>query len=109
MRKGAWSLRLLSAVLWITAIVALSKSISATGAFFAEPTAAGWLAAIGYPVLFIAAFFGLSLFEYARLRRKGRIRNPSRLYERLTGGSWPPDRGRVQTSSDNGQDEEEER
>jgi hypothetical protein len=109
MRRGVWLPRLLNAALWITAILALSRSIAATGVFFADPTAANWVAAIGFPLLFIASFFGLSLFEYARLRRRGRIRHPSRLYERLTGGSWPPDQSSTGTSSGEVQDEEEDR
>jgi len=108
MQRGVWFSRLLNAALWIVAILALSKSIAATGAFFADPTAANWVAAIGFPLLFIAAFFGLSLFEYARLRRQGRIRNPSRLYERLTGGRWPPDRNVNGTPSGEVQEGEED-
>lgn len=90
-RNARWQLRLLKVALWVLAILLLSRSIATTRAFFKAPTTGNWIAAIGYPVLFLASFFGLSLFEYAKLRKQGRIKNPSRLYERLTGGTWPPE------------------
>ena len=76
---------LVEPALWIVAIYSLSRSIAAVRGFFTSPDLAGWAGALLWPALFLTAFFGLTVFQYARLKKQGKIKQPKRLYERLIG------------------------
>ena len=47
------------------------------------PTPAGWVAVVGYLLVFLAAFLYLGFWQYAADRAAGRVRRPLGLYERF--------------------------
>lgn len=79
----SWFRRLAKPLLWVVAILSLSETIAAVRAFFTGPDLWAWVGALIWPVLFIGSFFALSVFEYAKMKKAGRIIHPNRLYERL--------------------------